>query len=304
MKRKINLIVNDIDHTVFDWVAYYTKAFSSLLKFVSETIQIPVSQLAHEASHIFEQHESIEYPFVVQELPAVNKFYATDIDRMLSECVTPSREKFLEAAKPHLIPYSGVMDTLDQLKKMLPSTQIVALTDAPRYVAMWKLNKLGILNKFDSVYGLPDPKIPTDDQLGRVKVPPEILLKHLQQKNFDFRGRIRILPDDYEKPGTKGLKTVLMDHDLDDKKEELKHVLWIGDNLKKDVGLGKKLGVTTIWAKYGTHIHPDAMKTLNTFSPEANIQKNLNINPTSQEAPQPDFTIHEFSEILHWMASS
>ena len=90
-------------------------------------------------------------------------------------------------------------------------TACYRFNDAPRYVAMWKLNKLGLLAEFDAIYGLPDPKIPIDKATQQVKVQQEILLKHLSRQDFDFPGKIRTLPDEYEKPGTRGLRTVLMD---------------------------------------------------------------------------------------------
>ncbi|MGK3850798.1 hypothetical protein ABI057_15435, partial [Enterococcus faecium] len=91
-------------------------------------------------------------------------------------------------------------------------------------------------SSFDAVYGLPDPRLPTHDKLGKVKVGSEILLKHLSQHNFAFAGKIRVLPDDYEKPGRRGLKTVLMDFDLDEAgAADRRQVVWVGDNRRKDV---------------------------------------------------------------------
>lgn len=293
----ISLIVSDIDNTVFDWVNYYVHAFSALLDHVSEVIHVPWLQLANEAKQVFSDHGSIEYPFLVQELPSVNRFYGSDIDAMLEGVVRVAREKFLRAADPHMRPYEDVVKTLTEIRARLPGVPVVALTDAPRYVAMWKLNKLGLLEFFDAVYGLPDPRIPTCDVNRRVKVDPDILLKHLQQRNFGYKGRIRILPDDYEKPGIRGLKTVLMDYDMDEPHELRKNVLWIGDNLRKDVGLGNKLGVQTAWAEYGTRLEPEIMKRLASFSPLQNIHKNVFIKSDSLDAPQPNISLSTFSDV-------
>jgi FMN phosphatase YigB (HAD superfamily) len=216
---------------------------------------------------------------------------------MLTECVTPARKAFNEEAERWLKPYAGVHDTLAKIKKDFPQLPIIALTDAPRYVAMWKLNKLKLLHDFDAVYGLPDPRLPTSPEHGRVKVDPEILLKHLRQHNFEFKGRIRILPEDYEKPGTKGLKTVLMDFELDENALVRKHVVWVGDNLKKDVSLGHRLGVTVGWAKYGTDFDQNLLKILHTFSSQASIHKNVHLKEVSDKTTPPDFTIDSFDKL-------
>ena len=293
------LIVTDIDNTVFDWVRYYVTSFNALLDTVANIIGSDRATLAAEARDVFSRHGSIEYPFLAQELTSVNKHYGDDIDKMLSEAVSRGREAFMAAAQNVLTPYADVRTTLAELKKRNPDLPVVALTDAPRYVAMWKLNKLGLLEFFDAVYGLADPRVPTCETNRRVKVDPEILLKHLQQSNFGFKGKIRILPDDYEKPGVRGLKTVLMDYELDESAEHRSKVLWVGDNLRKDVGLGNRLGVRSAWAKYGTELETPLLQSLAMFSPPQNIHKNVYLSSDDPAAPKPNVVFNSFSELLH-----
>jgi FMN phosphatase YigB (HAD superfamily) len=295
VERASKLIVLDIDNTVFNWVEYYVTCLQALLEKVQSITKIPMTTLYRESRAVFEGEGSIEYPFLVQELPSVSTYYGVDIDRMLAEAVEPGRQAFNAAARRTLVPYSDVIPTLERLKARYPTLPVIALTDAPRYVAMWKLNKLGLLRFFDAVYGLPDPRIPTDASTQKVKVNAEILIKHLQKSNFGFNGRIRILPDDYEKPGTKGLKTVLMDFDMESHRGD---VLWVGDNLRKDVGLGRRLGVHTGWARYGTVIQAEAKQLLLQFSPESNVQKNVALDPQNHESPQPDFVLESFADLL------
>lgn len=297
----VKLIVTDIDNTVFDWVTYYVRSFEELLRKVEGITGIPYGQLAGEARDVFTRHGSIEYPFLIQELPSIDAHYADDIDRMLAEAVDPGRKVFLKTAESLLVPYKGVRETLEEIRRRLPDVPLVALTDAPRYVAMWKLNKLGLLPYFSAVYGLADPRIPTCERNGRVKVDPEILLKHLQQSNFGFKGRIRILPDEYEKPGTRGLKTVLMDYNLDEDPAHRGSVLWVGDNLRKDVGLGQRLGVRTAWAKYGVLSDESLYRSLHEFSPVANVHKNASFAAGDSSAPQPSHTLDEFADLLKFL---
>ena len=294
------LLVTDIDNTVFDWVTYYVTAFSQMLQKVAEIIGSDYNTLAQESRQIFLEH-TIEYPFVVQELPSVIAFYGNDIDKMLSDCVEPARIFFKNIAASLLVPYEGVHASLQKIRQNRPDISIVALTDAPRYVAMWKLNKLGLLHDFDAVYGLADPRLPTDEKLSKVKVSPEILIKHLRQKNFDFKGRIRILPPEYEKPGTKGLKTVLMDYNLDTTTSARTNVLWVGDNLHKDVTLGHSLGITTAWAKYGANIAPDVRKQLETFGPPTSVRQSTINWEQEQEKIKPEIILNSFSEILNYL---
>ncbi len=289
------LIVLDIDNTVFNWVEYYVACMCALADRVSLLTGIPRSVIFEESRPIFEREGSIEYPFLIQELPSVVAYYNHDIPRLLAEAVEEGRKAFNITAEICLKPYDDVIETLAKVKSLYPNIPIIALTDAPRYVAMWKLNKLNLLPFFSAVYGLPDPNLPIDEKTDEIKVDKEILVKHVKRSNFGFEGRIRILPDDYEKPGVKGLKTVLMDHEME---SHLGDVLWVGDNLRKDVGLGKRLGVHTGWARYGTDVKPEAREILLSFSPLGNVHKNVSLDPQNSDSPKPDITLETFADII------
>lgn len=295
MQSPQKLIVLDIDNTVFNWVEYYVSCMCALADQVNLITGISREVLFEESRPIFEREGSIEYPFLIQELPSVVAYYNHDIPRLLSEAVEEGRKAFNTAAEGILKPYSDVIETLEKVRALHPDIPIIALTDAPRYVAMWKLNKLGLLKYFSAVYGLPDPSLPIDEKTDEIKVDKEILLKHVKRSNFGFEGRIRTLPDDYEKPGIKGLKTVLMDFDME---SHLSDVLWVGDNLRKDVGLGKKLGVHTGWARYGINVSPRDREILLQFSPMNNVAKNVSLDPQSDESPRPDFVLETFADII------
>lgn len=297
--KEPTLFVTDIDNTLFDWVSYYTEAIEALFAEVTRVTGVGFSTLAGEAREVFARHGSIEYPFLVQELPSVAAYYGHDVDRLLHEAVEPARKRFLEVAGARMNPFSGVTDTLTELRQGFGGrVPLIALTDAPRYVAMWKMNKLGLLHLFDAVYGLPDPRVPIDTVARRAKVDSEILLKHLDRWSFGFTGKIRILPEEYEKPGIKGLKTVLLDYELDEDPARRREVLWIGDNLRKDVGLGSRLGVHTAWASYGARIAEDRLAVLRQISPPRNLEKNANLHPGDEDTPKPTMVLERFSDLL------
>ena len=87
---------------------------------------------------------------------------------------------------------------------------------------------------------------------------------------------------------------MLMDFDMEDAKDQ---VLWVGDNLRKDVGLGKQLGVKTVWAKYGTNIDDEIRERLLAFSPDTNVARNVSLDPMSEDSPVPDFVLPTCSHL-------
>ncbi len=295
---KIQLVALDIDNTLFDWVSYYAASFHTLLTEVGNIVGVSADQLAEEARQIFADEGSIEYPFVIQRMPTVRAHYGKNWRAMMDEAVKRGREAFTKKARETLVPYDGVLDTLMRLKNGRPELPLVALTDAPRYVAMWKLNKLGLLHFFDAVYGLADPALPVAPDQSMILVEEEILVKHHLKDNFGYKGKIRILPDEYEKPGVRGLKTVLMDYEEYKSIKDPTEVLWVGDNLAKDILLGRKLQVRTAWAEYGTRINQEAKAHLLSFSPAINVQKNVALNPLDKDSPRPDLVFSSFGDIL------
>lgn len=292
----IKLIVTDVDNTLLDWVGFKSHAFPAMLEEVERITKIPYQKLLEESKIILTEKNMIEYPFVVQELPSVIEFCNHNIDKMIKEVANPSRAAFKDAAAPFLVPYRGVIYTLDTIKKNYPEIPLVILTDAPTYVAMWRLTKTGILHYFNGVFGLQDPLLPIDKYNQRVKVESELLIKHLRKGSFAFPGIVRALPDAYEKPNPKGLKTVLLEYDIEDPNE----VLYIGDNLNKDIVIGKAVGVQTAWAKYGTILDPKDLEELHKFSPDKNIQK----HHLTKGIVEPDYVFDNFKEILKLLKGS
>ena len=297
-ENKCDLLVMDIDNTVFDWVDYYVNCFEAMIASVSRVTGLSGARLSYECKEIFTKENSIEYPFVIQQLPSVIEYYDGNYQKIISDVVSQARDAFLDKAQQHLVAYDGVLDSLQKIRQKYPNLKIAALTDAPRYVAMWKLNKLELLDFFDSIYGLGDPRIPISKDGKNILVSEEILIKHLVGNQFGFSGSVRILPDEYEKPGRRGLKTILMDHDLDENEADRKRVLWLGDNVRKDIGLGNALGVTTVWAKYGTGLSSEIMERLKIFSPEINVHKNISVS-TDVQGYNPRYTLEKFSDLLN-----
>jgi phosphoglycolate phosphatase-like HAD superfamily hydrolase len=293
-KQPCQLLITDIDNTLFDWISYYAHCYGGLIKHLSEKFVIPYDLLVAESAMVFESHGSIEYPFVVQELPSIAEKFKHSMDELLSQAVQPARQVFLEIAKSEMVPYPGVTETLRRFKEH--GVKLVALTDAPRYVAMWKLNKLNLLHFYDAVYGLPDPKIPINSS-GEAMVHPSILVKHLRGWDFGYSGHMRTLPEHYEKPDPKGLKTVLMDFGLDEPTIDRKSIYWVGDNPRKDVYMGHQLGLTTIWAQYGVRFDAQQKKIIDAFSSPRTLHRNASFAKTLQVEVTPDLTIQSFSEL-------
>lgn len=290
--KKARLLITDIDNTLFDWVNYFVPSMEKLVDEVSSTVHVSKDVLASQIKMVLTERHSIEYPFLIQELPSVRNYYGNDCMRMLDECVERGRKAFKKEAQNHLKPYDGVIATLESYRKA--GVPVVALTDAPRYVAMWRLKKIGLLHYFDGIYGLMDPEAPVGYLDGReVVLLNSLVHDHIKSGYlFDFKGKSRNFPVHWEKPAIEGFSQVLDDFCVPSSKE----ILWVGDNQRKDVALGVKAGVTTAWAKYGAFPCGDKLTRLRKFSPDGNVRRNANLG-AGEKSDQPDLVIESFEEI-------
>lgn len=290
-KKTPKLIVVDLDNSCFNWIEYFGPATKASILEAAEMSGISYNVLCEEFKEVLDKEKSIEYPFVIQQLPSILRKYNNNKELILSECSEPARESFKSAAYPSLKPYEGVVETLKYLKEHYPNTKLAVLTDAPHKVAVWRLSKLGILNYFDGVYGLEDPRLPI---LGsEVMVSQRTLLKNIDGWTYGFLGRQRTLPNDYEKPSIKGFNFILNDLDIVDFTKE--EIIFAGDNVYKDIPVGLELGITSVWLKFGTNVNPQSMKMLEDFVPHRFIHKG--IDPEG-DFPQADYTINSFAELL------
>ena len=73
------------------------------------------------------------------------------------------------------------------------------------------------------------------------------------------------------------------------------------DNLRKDVGLGRKLGIKTAWASYGADVDKGLLAKLAQFSPPQNVHKNVSLPADDPDTPKPHFTLKKFSDLLKYV---
>jgi phosphoglycolate phosphatase len=181
------------------------------------------------------------------------------------------------------------LKTIQKLKTNFPNTKLVVLSDAPHRSVLWRLHRLGLANYFDGIYGLEDSKVPIIN--GKIGVTEHQLLKHIDMWVYGFIGKHRPLPNDYRKPNPKGLKSILIDFDLPQE-----DIVFIGDNVFRDIELANSIGATSIFAQYGTVVDPTCVDILREFIPERFIHKGLNIQDDNH--PKAKYTITDYSQIL------
>jgi FMN phosphatase YigB (HAD superfamily) len=199
---------------------------------------------------VYTRYESNEYPFAIQESDIFQP-YERDFDSFNRLVVDPARRAFKAARERWLRPYPGVKATLEWIRAQ--GLTLVALSDAPRNAAELRMKWLGLDGHFDALYTLPGYELPKN-------VDPEI---RRREKAGHYRARtsVRELPREAEKPSPAGLRRILQDFGL-----RGAEVLYVGDNVRKDMPVAKACGAIGVWAEYGTYISAEYRERLAVIS--------------------------------------
>jgi FMN phosphatase YigB (HAD superfamily) len=247
---RIRAVVTDLDNTLYSWVDYIVPSLEAMVDSLVATTGLPRIRIVQSLKEVYTRYESNEYPFAIQESDIFQP-YERDFDSFNRMVVEPARQAFKAARERWLHPYPGVKETLDWIRE--EGLTLVALSDAPRNAAELRVKFLGLDGHFDALYTLPGYELPKN-------VDPRIR-KREAAGGYRSRTEVRELPRDAEKPSPAGLRRILADFRLDGAE-----VLYVGDNVRKDMPVARACGAIGVWAEYGTYISGEYRERLAVIS--------------------------------------
>lgn len=233
-------LLTDIDNTLYDWAAFFAPSFRALIHALSRELALSEDQLFEECKTVFGQHESLDYPFLIQELESVRYLGPGRI----SELIDTGRGAFLSVQKKRLQPYPGVIETLKWLKEQ--DVIVIGVTNSPTYRAQQRLWDLHLDKLMTGIVSWEGPSVPVDDPAtaGYLKGGTTRKLSRLQH--------VWTIPLEQCKPNLHHYRRAL------EVARSAPSQAWaIGDSLSKDLEPAAKLGMRTIWARYGSGYDPD-----------------------------------------------
>ena len=252
-------VVTDLDNTLYPWVDYIVPSLEAMVASLVTTTGLPRIRIVQALKAVYTHYESNEYPFAIQE-SGLYKPYEADFDSFDALVVGPAREAFRASREKYLRPYPGVRETLDALRAA--RVKVIGLTDAPRNAAELRLKYLKLDGHFDALYTLPGWPLPEN-------VDPEIRRKE-EAGHYRSRTPVVELPREAEKPSPEGLRRILADLRLDPGE-----VLYVGDNVKKDMPVARACGTTGVWAEYGTYVSKEYRDRLAVISAKSVTRRHV-----------------------------
>ncbi len=158
-------------------------------------------------------------------------------------CLDENRVRYLK-------PFRDVMETIQTARER--GVIFVIVSDAPFFMGLTRACDMHLDGPVSGLFALDCP-LPHVSQF----VDPEDMnfgierMAELARRRHQFDMAVT-LPKEFEKPNTGGLKAAMEAYNA-----RAEESLFIGDNLKKDGGVARDLGMRFIWASYGLMLPPE-----------------------------------------------
>ncbi|HTN53442.1 MAG TPA: HAD family hydrolase [Anaeromyxobacter sp.] len=256
---RFRAVVTDLDNTLYPWVDYIVPSLEAMVESLQQTTALPRVRIVQSLKAVYSKYESNEYPYAIQE-SEIFRPYEADFDSFNALVLDPARRAFKAARERYLHPYPGVRETLDAIRAL--KIRVIGLTDAPRNAAELRLKHLRLDGHFDALYTLPGYPMPEN-------VDPEIRRKE-EAGLYRSRTPVVELPAEAEKPSPAGLRRILADLGL-----RGREVLYVGDNVKKDMPVARACAAVGVWAEYGTYVSHEYRERLAVISAQAVTRRHV-----------------------------
>lgn len=272
----IALVFTDLDNTLYDWVAWYSRVFYRMIDGASARGDIPRARLLEEMQALYRLRHGLEQPEALLHAPSIQRRFGDP--KRAREAL---RGVFASYYHAHygsgLHSYPGVRPTLQRMAAM--GVLVVGHTEAPANHAVARLRALGLEHAFVALLAAP----PAPDDPTTVEREPSPL---------PFR--VRCLGPEERKPNP----AVLLEL-CDRVGVPPGAALYVGDSLGRDVRMAKSAGLWTAWARYGTRHDPRDWQRVVDVSPWTAAQRAQACVHAPLPETTPDFVLHEtFEELL------
>ncbi|MDT7542938.1 MAG: hypothetical protein QOE33_2842 [Acidobacteriota bacterium] len=233
-KRKISVVITDLDNTLYDWFDVWSQSFDAMLTKLIEQSGVPEKTLIREIKTIHEKYGTAEYALLIREIPSLQKLHpAEDLTKVYAPAIAAYRQKRDECLRL----YPRVLDTLKALKAK--GCLIVGYTESQLLYTDYRMRALNLDGLIDYLYSPESHALPLNlspDQVNFYPTNPENLKYTVH----------RPTPKGAEKPNPKVLLGIITD--IGATKESS---IYVGDNRVKDITMAQEAEVTDVYAAYG-----------------------------------------------------
>jgi phosphoglycolate phosphatase len=243
------ILVLDVDNTLYDFVDFFGPSFRSMVHALSRTEKIPESEIVRSARSVYQGAGTLDYRLLIENMDIFQDRPAEDIVRLIHL----ARVAFSRTRNTRLKLYDGMGAVLWGARAA--GFKSICVTNAPYYEVTSRLRRLNVLGLIDGLIAW-EGRAADEEKLEVVNSFQE-RRSHLEQR-FDIfwttnRQNLKPSPSPFLK--------------IRDRYGHSRAMYSIGDSIAKDLDPAKKAGMTTIWARYGTHVDQRNLQTVLEVTP-------------------------------------
>lgn len=277
-QRRFDLVITDLDNTLYDWEAFFVPSFRAMLDEVRRISGLDSDELEASFRRVYQRHRTTEYAFAIEELDALGGVEPALSPEEVRVKYASAIHAFRETRDRTLQLYPGVRSTLESLHAA--GVRLAAHSDSLMGYVSRRLRHLGVDSLFDAV------SAPSDHGRPRYAVPQGEDAAMARTTHVEFSSALR-------KPDPATLEPLLRTLGI-----APANAVYVGDNLSRDISLATAAGLSSVWARYGA-IHDMDLRnqllritywTETDVAAEARLRADIGLQ-------RPTFEINSFEEL-------
>jgi len=240
--KNFKATILDLDNTVYDWYSAFIPAFYAMVDEAVSVFHVDRATLLRDVKQVHVSNGDVEHPYSLAEASCIRLARRGLTDEEFTARIDRAFHAFNRVRKANLRLFPGTLEALDELRNN--GIKLIAYTDSRYHAAVWRIDRLGLTEKFTRVYCR--RRGTALDPRSREQRAPEII-----------RDVIRELPPEDMKPNPKVLRDIMSHENI-----LANETAYIGDSIAKDIVMAQDAGVFAIWAKFGTVVSAEMYERL------------------------------------------
>jgi phosphoglycolate phosphatase len=227
------LLVCDLDNTLYDWVSYFVPSFYAMVEKVVEITHCDREELLDDLRSVHQKYGDSEQPFALLETATIRRIYRDMPATMIAQALDPAFHALNSVRKKNLKLHPYVRETLELLAAS--RIKLVAHTESKLYGVVDRMRRLELTQYFAKIYCRERP----------VSLRPEGSERDGWLDNFPMN-RVVELSHHQAKPNPDVLREICVNEGI-----PAESAAYVGDSVARDMLMAKRAGVFAIWAAYG-----------------------------------------------------
>jgi len=277
-KIPIQLLITDLDNTVYDWVSFYANATAALVREAERLLDVPADEILDDLRAVHQRFGTMERPYALLDTDVVVRCLPRRTRRERATHLDAAFHAFDEARSHALRMNPGALETLETLSG---NCVVVAHTESSAFNATLRLELTGLSRLFRRVYASADQNIahPFPERIREV---PELAEK------------MKLLLPLKRKPDPEIVLSICKEFGV-----KPDRCAYVGDSLQRDMVMAKQAGVCAVWARYGTEHSADHWRhVLRVSYWTADDVRRDELSRRALETMKPDAVIDRFSDLV------